>query len=55
MPRRQRLYRELRAANKYRYSTRGNDVRGWARVLTARLPSGHGYADWSFALADGGL
>jgi hypothetical protein len=44
----ERLYRELRAANKYRYSTRGNDVRGWARVLSARLPKGHGYADWSF-------
>ena len=28
---------------------RGNDVRGWARVLSARLPAGHGYADWSFA------
>jgi hypothetical protein len=44
-----RLYRELRAANKYRYSTKGNDVRGWARVLSAHLPAGRGYADWSFA------
>jgi hypothetical protein len=43
------LYRELRAANKYRYSTKGNDVRGWARVLSAHLPAGHGYADLSFA------
>ena len=44
----ERLYRELRNANKYNYSTRGNDVRGWARVLSARLPAGHGYADMSF-------
>jgi hypothetical protein len=44
-----RLYTELRRANLYRYSTRGNDVRGWARVLTARLPSGMGYADVSFS------
>jgi hypothetical protein len=44
-----RLYTELRRANLYRYSTRGNDVRGWARVLTARLPAGMGYADISFS------
>ena len=44
-----RLYTELRQANLYRYSTRGNDVRGWARVLTARLPAGMGYADVSFS------
>ena len=44
-----RLYTELRRANLYRYSTRGNDVRGWARVLTARLPAGMGYADASFS------
>ena len=31
------------------YSTLGNDVRGWARVLTAHLPAGKGYADYSFA------
>ena len=43
------LYREIRAANKYVYSTNGNDVRGWSRVLSAHLPAGHGYADWSFA------
>jgi hypothetical protein len=43
-----RLYRELRAANLYSYSTLGNDVRGWARVLTAHLPVGMGYADHSF-------
>ena len=44
-----RLYRELRAANKYRYPTLGNDVRGWARVLTAHLPAGRGYSDHAFA------
>ena len=44
-----RLYTELRRANLYRYTTRGNDVRGWARVLTARLPAGVGYTDMSFA------
>jgi hypothetical protein len=44
-----RLYTELRQANLYRYSTRGNDVRGWARVLTAHLPTGMGYADVSFS------
>jgi hypothetical protein len=44
-----RLYRELRAANLYRYPTRGNDVRGWARVLTAHLPPGLGYADMRFS------
>jgi hypothetical protein len=43
-----RLYREIRAANKYRYPTRGNDVRGWARVLNARLGAGGAYADVSF-------
>ncbi len=43
-----RLYTELRRANRYSYSTRGNDVRGWARVLSARLPAGMGYADVSF-------
>lgn len=43
-----RLYTELRRANRYRYTTRGNDVRGWARVLTAHLPAGLGYADVSF-------
>jgi hypothetical protein len=42
------LYREIRAANKYDYSTNGNDVRGWSRVLSAHLPAGHGYADQSF-------
>lgn len=44
-----RLYTELRRANLYRYTTRGNDVRGWARVMTARLPTGMGYADTSFS------
>ena len=44
-----RLYRELRAANKYVYPTLGNDVRGWSRVLTAHLPTGMGYADQSFS------
>jgi hypothetical protein len=44
-----RLYRELRAANKYTYPTLGNDVRGWARVLTAHLPAGMGYSDHSFS------
>jgi hypothetical protein len=44
-----RLYTELRRANLYRYTTRGNDVRGWARVLTARLPAGKAYADVSFS------
>jgi hypothetical protein len=44
-----RLYTELRRANLYQYSTRGNDVRGWARVLTARLPTGMGYADTTFS------
>lgn len=43
-----RLYREIRAANKYDYATKGNDVRGWSRVLSAHLPAGHGYADQSF-------
>jgi hypothetical protein len=43
-----RLYRELRAANKYWYPTPGNDVRGWARVLTAHLPQGMGYGDHMF-------
>jgi hypothetical protein len=43
-----RLYTELRRANLYQYKTRGNDVRGWARVLTAHLPTGMGYADVSF-------
>ncbi len=42
------LYSELRAANLYRYTTRGNDVRGWARVLTAHLPTGFGYTDRMF-------
>jgi hypothetical protein len=44
-----RLYTELQRANLYDYSTKGNDVRGWARVLTARLPTGMGYADMSFS------
>jgi hypothetical protein len=44
-----RLYRETRAANKYSYPTRGNDVRGWARVLTAHLGPGMGYADRMFS------
>lgn len=44
-----RLYTELRRANLYRYSTRGNDVRGWSRVLTAHLAPGMGYADVSFS------
>lgn len=43
-----RLYAELQRANLYDYSTRGNDVRGWARVMTAHLPKGQGYADVSF-------
>src|SRR5262245_7956649 len=43
-----RLYRELRAANLYRYSTRGNDVRGWARVLSTHLGPGRTYGDRSF-------
>ena len=44
-----RLYRELRAANKYSYPTLGNDVRGWARVLTAHLPAGKAYSDHAFS------
>jgi len=44
-----RLYRELRAANKYSYPTLGNDVRGWARVLTAHLPVGKAYSDHAFS------
>jgi hypothetical protein len=44
-----RLYTELRRANKYTYKTKGNDVRGWARVLSARLPTGFGYADQSYS------
>jgi hypothetical protein len=44
-----RLYRELRAANKYHYRTLGNDVRGWSRVMSAHLPAGNGYADTSFS------
>ena len=44
----ERLYREIRAANKYRYSTNGNDVRGWARVLTAHLGPERSYSDVSF-------
>jgi hypothetical protein len=43
-----RLHTELQRANLYDYTTRGNDVRGWARVLTARLPAGMGYSDLSF-------
>ncbi|HET9456732.1 MAG TPA: hypothetical protein VFO78_05290 [Candidatus Limnocylindrales bacterium] len=43
-----RLYTELQKANLYDYTTKGNDVRGWARVLSARLPAGMGYADVSF-------
>ena len=43
-----RLYSELQKANLYDYATKGNDVRGWARVLTARLGPGNGYADVSF-------
>lgn len=50
-----RLYTELRAANLYRYTTRGNDVRGWARVLTAHLPSGFGYVDRMFATRSAAL
>jgi hypothetical protein len=44
-----RLYTELRRSNRYTYSTRGNDVRGWSRVLSARLPAGMAYEDVSFA------
>ncbi|HEX5015652.1 MAG TPA: hypothetical protein VFV72_16015 [Candidatus Limnocylindrales bacterium] len=44
----ERLYRDIRAANKYHYSTNGNDVRGWARVLTARLGTDRAYNDMSF-------
>jgi hypothetical protein len=44
----ERLYREIRAANKYRYATNGNDVRGWSRVLTARLGADRAYNDQSF-------
>lgn len=44
-----RLYTQIRAANKYQYATNGNDVRGWSRVLSARLPAGMGYADISFS------
>jgi hypothetical protein len=43
-----RLYEELRRSNRYAYTTRGNDVRGWSRVLTAHLPAGMGYEDVSF-------
>ena len=43
------LYTELRRSNRYTYSTRGNDVRGWATVLSAHLPTGMGYEDVSFA------
>ena len=43
-----RLYDQLRAANLYTYATKGNDVRGWARVLTAHLGASKAYADMSF-------
>lgn len=43
-----RLYDQLRAANLYTYATKGNDVRGWARVLTAHLGPSKAYADMSF-------
>jgi hypothetical protein len=43
-----RLYAEARRSNLYSYPTLGNDVRGWARVLTAHQPRGLGYADMSF-------
>lgn len=43
-----RLYTELRQSNRYIYSSRGNDVRGWSRVLSAHLPAGMGYDDVSF-------
>ncbi len=43
-----RLYNELQRANLYDYATNGNDVRGWARVLTARLGASRAYADVSF-------
>jgi hypothetical protein len=43
-----RLYTELQRANLYDYATKGNDVRGWARVLTARLGKSRAYADVSF-------
>lgn len=44
----QRLHDELQRANLYDYATRGNDVRGWSRVLSARLGASRGYADVSF-------
>jgi hypothetical protein len=44
----QRLYNELQRANLYDYATNGNDVRGWSRVLTARLGAGRAYADLSY-------
>lgn len=43
-----RLNTELQRANLYDYAANGNDVRGWSRVLTARLPAGMGYNDRSF-------
>ena len=43
-----RLYNELQRANLYDYATNGNDVRGWSRVLTARLGAGRAYADLSY-------
>ena len=44
----QRLYNELQRANLYDYATNGNDVRGWSRVLTARLGVGRAYNDQSY-------
>ncbi len=43
-----RLYNELQRANLYDYATNGNDVRGWSRVLTARLGVSRAYNDQSY-------
>ena len=43
-----RLYAELQRANLYDYASNGNDVRGWSRVLTARLGPSRTYADQSY-------
>ncbi len=43
-----RLAAEIQRANLYDCSTNGNDVRGWSRVLTARLGAARAYADQSY-------
>jgi hypothetical protein len=43
-----RFSRQIRKLNKYRYTTPGNDVRGWARFLDAHVGGEWHYADRSF-------